>query len=291
MSDNIHIKQPKTFEEQIEILKNRNLIIKNTKEAVNFLKRVNYYRFSAYGLTLKHEDNKDVFLEGTTFNQMKAIYNFDKRLREFLMYYLETIEIEFRTKIAYYHAHEFGPLGYKDSIHFEKEWAHTMFMKSLNKKIEQSGKELFVLHHKSKYKGEFPFWVAIEVTSFTDLSKLFRNLLRNSKRKIVKDYNIPHDYAISWLHALSYVRNICAHYGRLYGKKLIIKPRLFKDVEEDVENSRVFSVVYVINRLLSSEDRTNFIISLQALLEENANYIKLQEIGFPTNWESLLKRL
>jgi abortive infection bacteriophage resistance protein len=45
-------KQPTTFEEQIEILRSRNLIIDDNQEAINILSRVNYYRLSAYMLTL-----------------------------------------------------------------------------------------------------------------------------------------------------------------------------------------------------------------------------------------------
>ncbi|WP_269410325.1 hypothetical protein [Lentibacillus daqui] len=60
-SDHIHIKEPKTYEEQLDILRSRNLIIDDVEDALGFLKKVNYYRFSAYGLTLKQKDNKDLF--------------------------------------------------------------------------------------------------------------------------------------------------------------------------------------------------------------------------------------
>lgn len=152
------------------------------------------------------------------------IYNFDKKLRELLIYYLESIEIEFRTKIAYYHVHDYGALGYKDSSNFNKKDYHASFLTKLDKDIDKSKKELFVIHHKSKYNGLFPLWVAIEVTSFGDLSRLYRNLLRSTKIKVIQHLNIPPETVASWLHTLSYVRNICAHYGRLYGKDLIIKP-------------------------------------------------------------------
>ena len=38
-----NIKEPKTFKEQIEILKSRQLTIDNDEEAINILKKVNYY--------------------------------------------------------------------------------------------------------------------------------------------------------------------------------------------------------------------------------------------------------
>src|SRR5699024_11330669 len=82
-------------------------------------------------------------LSGVTFKQMKEIYQFDKRLRETLLYYLESIEIEFRSKIAYYHAHEFGALGYKNPDNFNRPKFHREFLSRLEKEIDRSNKELF----------------------------------------------------------------------------------------------------------------------------------------------------
>lgn len=77
----IYIKEPRSYEQQIQILQERNLIIDDVNEALSFLKRVNYYRFSAYGLTLKQSDNMGLFQDGVTFDQMMMIYTFDQKLR------------------------------------------------------------------------------------------------------------------------------------------------------------------------------------------------------------------
>lgn len=45
---NIYDKKPTTFEEQINILRSRNLIIEDEDKAKDILCRVNYYRLSAY---------------------------------------------------------------------------------------------------------------------------------------------------------------------------------------------------------------------------------------------------
>src|SRR5699024_3808997 len=161
---------------------------------------------------------------GVRFKQMKEIYQFDKRLRVMLIYYLESIKIEFLSKIAYYHPHEFLALGYNNLDNFNFPNFYREFLSRLEKEIDRSNKELFVIHHKAKYKGLFPFWVAIEVMSFGELSKLFRNLPRKIKGRIIKYFSVDPHTASSWLHSLSYVRNICAHYGILYGNKLRIKP-------------------------------------------------------------------
>lgn len=210
-------------------------------------------------------------------------------LRDLLMNHLELIELEFRSKIAYQHAHEFGALGYRYSENFNSKGPHNSFLKELDQQINRSGRELFVIHHRHKYAGEFPFWVAIEVISFGELSKLFRNLKKDTKNEVVQDFNVPYYYVESWLHSLAYVRNVCAHYGRLYGKKLTIKPTLFKTKRSLISNGGVFAAIYVLSKLLHQENRTNFLISLQALLEEYAEYIDLEELGFPEEWEKRLR--
>lgn len=70
--DTIHIKQPKTYKEQIELFKKRGLVIEDEASAISILSKINYYRFSAYTLTLK-KDN--VFHESASFNQMSQFHN------------------------------------------------------------------------------------------------------------------------------------------------------------------------------------------------------------------------
>lgn len=50
------IKPFKTIEEQISILKDRGLIIENEEYAKKSLANLNYYRLSAYTLTLRKDD-------------------------------------------------------------------------------------------------------------------------------------------------------------------------------------------------------------------------------------------
>ena len=167
------IKPPKTFNEQIEILKSRNLKIKDEVKSKRFLKRVNYYRFSAYMLSLKKDD---IFYSYVDFEDICDLYQFDKGLRNLLIGIIEDIEISFRTHLAYHHAHKYGPLGYMKSKNFEDKRYHDKFLIELETDIEKRKDELYVQHHIRKYGSNFPIWVAIETVSFTCLSKLFNNL-------------------------------------------------------------------------------------------------------------------
>ena len=288
MEKNVHIKKPTTFSEQVELLKLRNLYIEDAEFAEKMLRRINYYRLSAYMLTLKEDNN---FIEGTTFNQLLAIYEVDRKLRHLLMEALENIEIAFRTHISYLIAHKYGTLGYEDKENFSNETWHAQFLFELeNAFVARRKSELFIAHHYDKYSGKFPVWVAIEVTSFGTLSKLYKNLKEEDKKEIAKTYyNVPYTYIESWLRTLSNVRNVCAHFGRIYNKNLIFRPALFNNEKKIIDNKKVFAAIYVAKRLLTRQEGDRLLASLEALIDEYEGQLDLSRLGLKSNWKDLLK--
>ena len=287
-SEPIRIKQAKTYEQQLDILRNRGIEVIDSQEAISILKRINYYRLTAYGLTLKDEQENQYRI-GTTFNQLIELYDFDKKLRQLLIGVIESIEIAFRTHIAYHHVHKYGPLGYKEAKHFNNARYHEKFIASLDRFFDNNKKELFVSHHQSKYQGVFPFWVTVEVLSFSTLSMLFKNLKNKDKLAISKDYyNVHFKYTQSWLHTLTTIRNTCAHHGRLYGKKLTIRPQLFDDMQGEIENDGVFAAILIACKLLNDEERASFINSLASLIEDYRHSVDIQQLGFPSDWKTWL---
>ena len=147
------IKEAKSFKEQIEILKSRNIIIENDDFAISILKRVNYYRLSAYMLTHKNTDGN---YNNISIEEVYDLYLFDKRLRNLILLMLENIEIAFRTHIAYLIAHKYGALGYKEPNNFRNASYHKGMIDTFNYEIDRSD-EIFVSHHKSEYNGVFLF--------------------------------------------------------------------------------------------------------------------------------------
>lgn len=240
-SNNIpSIKRPTTFEEQVEILKSRGLVISDVDSAIRTLQRINYYRLSAYTLSLKKNDQ---FLPDITFEHVVALYEFDRRFRYLIMEMVEQVEIAFRTHISYHIAHTYGPLGHLNPQHFDN---HDAFLAELEKELKRS-QELFIKHHYEKYEGKIPVWVAIEVLSFGALSKLFSNMKNDDKNQIAKrNYRAPAIYLESWLKCMSYIRNICAHYGRLYNRPLTSKPRLDRKSKQlGIDQGKIFAHLYV----------------------------------------------
>lgn len=281
------IKKPTTFTEQINILKNRNLQIDDESQAIKILSRINYYRLSAYMLSFKVGDR---FHDGVSFSDVYSLYEFDKTLRSMIMGVLETIEIAFRTHIAYFIAHKYGAMGYEKCENFRNIDYHSNMMRKFQEEIERSD-EIFVQHHKSAYGGGFPIWVVIELISFSVLSKMYNNLKEEDQNEIASNYyHTKGEYVKTWLYTLSVFRNICAHYGRLYDRRLKITPKLFKaDRKKGINNNTVFSVFFIMGRLLKDKSMWgNFVTNLSALIEKNEK-VDLKLMGFPVNWEELLR--
>ena len=69
----------KNLNEQIDILKDRGLVIKNETVAKNILLRENYFFINGYRHLFAKEKGNDIFLDGTTFEELYAAFSFDRK--------------------------------------------------------------------------------------------------------------------------------------------------------------------------------------------------------------------
>ena len=70
------VKPATTHAEQVNILKSRGLKIADDEDAAKILEYTNYYRLRGYYIHLQ-KDGSDEFIEGTSFEQLVALHNFD----------------------------------------------------------------------------------------------------------------------------------------------------------------------------------------------------------------------
>jgi len=112
------------------MLKFRGIIIRDEAFCLDILSRLNYYRLSAYLLPYKRGEKESY--DGVTFEKIYNIYDFDRRLSNLLLTTLEDIELTLRTKLAYFHAHKYGALGYMNASNFNTRHRHDKFLDELN---------------------------------------------------------------------------------------------------------------------------------------------------------------
>lgn len=283
----IPVKPFLTYDQQIEYLVNAGLLIEDKERAKNILSTLNYYRFiNAYSLGLyEAPKEKKKYIAGTTFQQIYDLYLFDGQLRHILSELLEEFEIIFRTKLAYHIGLKYGALGYLDSTLFENKYYHDDFIKSFKREQEQQDKSPIVKHHKEKYDCQMPIWAAVEILSFGTISKLYSNMKTSDRIEIAKELGTSYTYLNSWLRSFVEVRNICAHYGRLYNKFLLFPPKLYGNMS--FANNRIFAVIYILKRFVDDSVWDSLYARLKATVE-NHYAVNLGKIGFPVNWDKLL---
>lgn len=216
-------KQWLSIPDQLVKLKSYGLVCSDDSTACDFLEHINYYRFSGYALAF--ETQRHVFRHGTTFEQIRAAYDFDRALRDLVAEALEVIELDLRTTIACRFGKNHRQFGHVDPCNFFHLFNHADWLKKLHKEARRSD-ELFINHYKQTYTEfpDLPIWIATEIMSFGALSRLYSGMLRQDQKDIARRYGLQPDTLGSWFHHLVYSRNLCAHHLRIWDRKWSISP-------------------------------------------------------------------
>lgn len=284
----VELKSATTFDEQLELLQKRNCFVSDPVFCKQVLQQVNYYRFSAYFLPFKKADG--TYYDGTSFHRVFRIYEFDRKMRRMLFSAIEQIELYLRTQLAYFHGHKYGPLGYMDLNNYSNKHNHERFQKLFQDEVQHNKNVLFVKHHIEKYGGDFPIWVATELFSFGMLSYFYSDMITADKKTIARElYGTTYKNLDSWLRCCTDLRNICAHYGRLYYRVFSAVPST-PDGFPIILNRRLFDNIAMLKFLYPNRDRWNYevLTSISALIEEYRGDIALDHIGFLAEWKNIL---
>lgn len=262
--------------------------------AVDILKRVNYYRLTAYFLPFRDDGTQKYDSSKVSLEKIYSIYQFDSELRLLLMGYLEEIELYFRTQIAYNHTEQFGALAYKQSENFNKFHKHDEFMESLKRELNYRAKDPIYKHHQFKYDGNFLLWVLVEFFSFGMTSKFYADSPNSVQNIIAKDLKLKTALVRTYLEVAVVLRNYCAHYSRLYYRSFTKIPgQLPTFMNENLKvRNRLMAQLYAIKRLYLNEEKWNneFVPRLKTLFQKYENSIHLHHIGFIEEWEKVLRK-
>lgn len=217
-------KKHKTYFEQVELLKQRNMIIDDDVAAENFLSNVNYYKLSGYFKFFEKEEND---FANTHFQEIIDIYYFDRELRIFLMKLIEKFEIALKTKIAYAIAKNYTAFGHVNPENFFSKEKQLEFIEKL-KEEEKKSKESFIINYKKKYTGEkfTPIWISVEILTLGTISRFYSNMLPKDKKEISDYFDVSKLTFESWVTVITLLRNFTAHNVRMWNRQ--IKPIAIK---------------------------------------------------------------
>lgn len=291
------IKDFKTIDEQLEILRSRGLAIQNDERAKNFLLFNNYYRISGYSLTLR---KNDVFSKNATFQNIVDIYNFDHELRHIILQYIEMLEVQMKSIYSYEFTKVHGPVGYLDSSFFTNADKHTEIINKANQqKTQRLPHEAYLKHFINDLDQEIPFWAYVDLLTISDISFLYSISEQKIKESVAYTFGLTMSRGTSilggYMHSMTIIRNLCAHGSRLYNRLFEQKPSLnkkekkllIKNSDGQIDNSHLYGFILVMKRLLPDN---NFSEMKKAIISLTQKYpfVRMNYYGFRNDWQKQL---
>lgn len=288
-------KIPLFFDQQILYLKNLDVIINDDEYAYFILRNISLYRLIIYLKAVKKQ-NKLVELN---FDTLIQYYNFDRELKMLIFDAIERIEIGFRTKLIYYLSHEISPWWFEDFTIFKNKNEYLRTLKAIDNELIKT-KESYITEYLNKYKdigNRPPAWKTIEIASLGNISKLYGNLLPTIKSKdiIAAEFGtVNHTYFPSWIQSITQIRNVCAHHGLLWNKKINCSPKLLKKppypwltvepIKDDFSKLYIYlcCMKYLLNVINPKNSFTN---DLDSLFIKYSSVDK-NSIGISHNWKN-----
>lgn len=109
--------------DQVALLQSRGLVVPDASQAEQWLSVVDYYRLTGYWYPYRVQrtdgpGREDRFADGTTFDQVVALYDLDRRLKLLIIDALERIEIAMRFRVGHTLG-RYGPYAHLDRANLD----------------------------------------------------------------------------------------------------------------------------------------------------------------------------
>jgi len=168
-------KIPLTIQDQLSLLQQRNMAFRDITVAPHFLANISYYRLKGYWWEMQIDFVNHNFKQGSVFEDVIDLYNFDRHFRLIIFNAIERIEIALRTKLIYHLSLAYGAEWYLMQSIFKDKKEHIKFLSKLLNDMCQSSEEFMVKHYQN-HPDDYPeAWKGLEVVTLGTLSKIFDN--------------------------------------------------------------------------------------------------------------------
>ena len=304
------------IEKQIQRLKAKGLKFKNEEKARKIILRENHYNitegYEDVFIDLKRSNKqKEIYEEETYFEELYAIYKFDRDLKDLCFEYIHILETNIKSYVAYIFSSKYGESNYLKRENFRPEYKYNKEFEILKSKINNnlqrnfsnSKSELKKFYNQNKY---IPLYMLVKVFTFGNIVNFYKLMKVEDKQEIAQPINLSPYSIQDYLKVLNIVRNICAHGDILFNIRLYIHIEekdcnYHKILKISKENNKykcgindLFAVMIIFKKLLPEEEFNEMFIKIERLLEhlkreiDNDSYQNLLEImGFPNNYGEL----
>lgn len=279
-----------TLDEQIALLRSRNMTISDELKAKEILFDIGYFRMGFYWFPFeKTYPNKHhrthLFKDGTNFNDAVELYYFDFNLRNILLKPLSRIEIAFRTKVAYIISNYYkdSPTWFVDITVVSKQQACSFENRVYQPILDKV--QIISMHHRHHINDRFaPAWKTLEFMTLGEMVHLFKSIKNEDlKLQIANYFGIKKLVTFeNYLELVKELRNTCAHGNVLYDfttERSIRKgPAMKKGIGENQNLNGALRIILFMMKQISENRYNDLIKDIDMLILEYSKYPVIEDI-------------
>lgn len=274
------MKEYKTNEELIELLISKGVIVEDKNNAIKKIKKYTYYNvINSYKHIFKDSNNN--YKSNVSFDEIYALYDFDKKLRYIMLKYVLEIETVVKSLIANTLSNRFGLKDYLNIDNLDNN-AETKVkeyvINKINDEIKHNYKSHSAITHYIDNYNYIPPFILIKILSFGVTSSLYGLLKQNDRQQISKYYKISDKLLKQILKNLTSVRNICAHNERLYcfrDKYTINFKIIDKNYKSKDNTTNFYMIANILKLVLEKKDYKEMI----SLINKEINILRTKLIS------------
>lgn len=192
----MNMKPFKTLDEQIALLESRGLTIPDHDKAKHYLLQYSYYNvINVYSRFFQIDTDR--YIDGTTFDEIRAVHVFDSEIKSVFFKYLLECEKHLKSIVSYRFSEAYPDVPYA-YLHTTSYDDHNLLnlsttVSQLSKIISQNikNKKPNAIKHYSNNHQNVPIWVLINQLTFGQVVYMythFDNKLRNAIARDVTHY-------------------------------------------------------------------------------------------------------
>lgn len=300
----------KSLDEQITILRSKGLIVNDEAAAKEILLRENYFFLTGYRFLFMRSSEDRRFIEGTTFDELYAMFSFDRQLRNILFKNILVVENNLKSILSYVVSknHGFKEKNYLNPNNFVHDSSRNRQINDLIHKMKRqisiNGKQHSATSHYLSNYGYIPLWVVVKVLSFGIVGELYTILQPNDQKEIADVFKIEVESLEEYLPILANYRNLCAHEDICYLNKsqAMVSNTLYHNLlnipkingEYIYGTKDLFALIIILKRVLKEADFTMMLNELNYefdILRGKLKSISIEkifdEMGFPLNYKDI----
>ena len=302
----------RTLDEQIEILKQKGLIINDIDKAKRILLRENYFFLSGYRHLFMINSSGNQFIKGVNFDELHAMFLFDRSVRNILFKWILVIENNFKSILSYELSKKYGfrDKDYLNPKNFTQDSMKQRQVRDILNKVHRqmrvNGRQHTATTHYIDNYGYIPLWILVKVLSFGIMSEFYNILKNEDQMEIAKIYGLEPDTLSTYLAIIANYRNICAHEEILYDHKTqkcipdskyhvaLDIPKI--DGEYKYGKNDLFTLIIILKNMLSETEVIDLVNEISYEVDKLSGRLKsisiekvLNACGFPINWVEIGK--